>query len=128
MAKNAYQQLQAAKKRNCEGKTTKTQLNESAKKYVARSVKNGMDEKEAKKKAGSVVDDTCAVSGVKKRKSAAKVGGAGIAATIKSLKAQIGKLEKVVKGTKSPKTTKKAVGSTKKRKPAVKGTKKAKRK
>lgn len=130
MAKNPYQTLQAAKKKNCEGKTTKSQLNEAGKKYVARSVKNGMDEKEAKKKAESVIDDTCAVSGVKKRKSAAKVGAtASVKAQIKTLKAQIGKLEKAVKGTKAPKKATKTVGSTKKRKPAVKGTKaKSKRK
>ncbi|MEN9611215.1 MAG: hypothetical protein RLZZ628_2029 [Bacteroidota bacterium] len=123
MAKNAYQHLQAAKKKHCEGKILKTDLNEAGKKYVARSVKNGMDEKEAKKKAESVIDDTCTISGVKKRKSTAKVGAtATVKAQIKSLKAQIGKLEKAVKGTKAPKKATKAVGSTKKRKPAV-GTK-----
>jgi hypothetical protein len=130
MAKNAFQVLQAAKKRNCDGKTTKTQLNEAGKKYVAKSVKNGMDEKEAKKKAESVIDDTCAVSGVKKGKKTVKVGAtASVAAKLKSLKAQIGKIEKSIKGTKSPKKAAAKVGSTKKRKPAVRGTKtKTKRK
>jgi len=129
MAKNPYQVLQSAKKKNCEDKISKSELNEAGKKYVARSVKKGMDEKEAKKKAESVINDTCAISGVKKRKSAAKVGATTVAAKLKSLKAQIGKLEKAVKGTKAPKKATKAVGSTKKRKPAVKGTKsKTKRK
>jgi hypothetical protein len=126
MAKNPYQQLQSAKRRNCDGKTTKTQLNEAGKKYVAKSVKNGMDEKEAKKKADGVIDDTCAVSGVKKRRNT-KVGAtASVQAQLKSLKAQIGKLEKAVKGTKAPKKVTKAVGATKKRKPSVKGTTKRK--
>jgi hypothetical protein len=120
MAKNAYQQLQASKKKECEGKITKTQLNEAGKKYVARSTKKGMDENEAKKKAKDVMDDTCAVSGVKKRKTSSV--GTTITAKIKSLKAQIGKLEKAVKA-------KSAVKGVKPAKSAVKGTKaKAKRK
>jgi hypothetical protein len=126
MAKTAYNKLQDAKKKHCDGKILKSKLNEVEKKYIDHSVKKGMPKQEAEKKAKDVVDGNCDISGTgKKRKSTAKVGGTGAATAltaakkaVKTAQAAVGKLEKALKGTKAPAA---------KRKPAVKGTKAKKR-
>lgn len=68
-----YNALRKAKRLNCEGKKTKTDVKKVADAYIAAAIKKGQDKKEAEKKARAVMNGGCKMSsrvtGTKKTKS-----------------------------------------------------------
>lgn len=86
MAKTKYQKLISAKKKHCEGKSTKSEVNKIAKEYVANAVavakKKAPKEKQvaagtkakadAEKKANKILRGGCKVKIAGKKKTAKK--------------------------------------------------------
>lgn len=73
MARTKYQQLQAAKKSHCAGRTTSANLTKKKNAYIADAVKKGRTKAEATKSANKVLKKSCGIgSTAKKRKTTAK--------------------------------------------------------
>jgi len=70
MARTKYQQLQAAKKSHCAGRTTTASLNKKKKAYIDDAVKKGRSKADATKSANKVLKKSCGIGATKKRKTA----------------------------------------------------------
>lgn len=72
MARTKFQQLQAAKKSHCAGRTTMAAVTKKKNAYIADAVKKGKSKAEATASANRVLKKSCGIGSTTKKRSTAK--------------------------------------------------------